>query len=394
MQDLTWIDNLKLRASWGQLGNQNVGTYPYQNVLSTTQYPFGSLESGARLTRLVDQTLKWETTTVTDVGFDASIKNGLLSLTVDWYDKITNDILYSIPVPASVGLSAPTVNGGKMKNTGLDFELGHANQIGEFRYDVTGNISIFKNKVIDIISPTLATNTVQEGIPYGSWYMVEWIGIFQNQAEIDEGPKHQFNPKPGDLKFKDQLTIDSNGDGIKDQADGKIDANDRVVVDGYYPNFYYGLGANVFWKNFDLTIFFQGVQGIKNYANNWGITPYTQGSPPTMDLVKNHWTGEGSTNKYPAMYRSGYNPVTGTTSTYWLFDASYLRLKNLRLGYNLPAAFAEKIGMKEAQVYFSGDNVLTFTKFPGSDPERTSQNAAMSLYPNLRTLAFGIKVKL
>jgi hypothetical protein len=272
--------------------------------------------------------------------------------------------------------------------------VGHANQVGEFRYDITGNISFYKNEVLDIISPTLATNTVQEGIPYGSWYMVEWIGIFQNQSEIDEGPKHQFNPKPGDLKFKDQLTIDSDGDGVKDQADGVINANDRVVVDGYYPDFYYGFGANVYWKNFDLTVFFQGVQGIKNYSTNWGITPYTQGSPPTMDLVNNHWTGEGSTNTYPAMYRAGYNPVTGTTSTYWLFDASYLRLKNLRLGYNLPASFAKKIGMKEAQVYFSGDNVLTFTKYPGSDPERTSQGAALSIYPNLRTLAFGIKVKL
>ncbi len=382
MQNLGWLDNLKLRASWGQLGNQNVGTYPYQNVLSSSQYPFGSLEPGARLTRLVDQTLKWETTSVTDFGLDASMKNGLLSLTVDWYNKVTNDILYSIPVPASVGLSAPTVNGGKMKNTGWDFELGHANQIGELRYDVTGNISFFKNEVIDIISPTLSTNTVQEGIPYGSWYMVEWIGIFQTQDEIDEGPKHQFNPKPGDLKFRD-----ANNDGV-------INANDRVVVDGYYPDFYYGLNANVYWKNFDFTIFFQGVQGIKNYSTNWGITPYTQGSPPTMDLVKNHWTPENKSQTHPAMYRSGYNPVTGTTSTYWLFDASYLRLKNLRLGYTLPASFARKIGMKEAQVYFSGDNVLTFTKYPGSDPERTSQGAALSIYPNLRTLAFGIKVKL
>ena len=382
MQNLGWLDNLKLRASWGQLGNQNVGTYPYQNVLSSAQYPFGSLEAGARLTRLVDQTLKWETTSVTDFGVDASIKNGLFSLTVDWYNKVTNDILYSIPVPASVGLSAPTVNGGKMKNTGWDFEVGHANMIGDLRYDVTGNISFFKNEVLDIISPTLSTNTVQEGIPFNSWYMVEWIGIFQDQGEIDGAPKHQFNPKPGDLKFRDA------------NKDGSINANDRVVVDGYYPDFYYGLSANVYWKNFDFTIFFQGVQGIKNYSTNWGITPFTQGSPPTMDLVKNQWTPENRSQTHPAMYRSGYNPVTGTTSTYWLFDASYLRLKNLRLGYNLPAAFVKKIGMKEAQVYFSGDNLLTFTKYPGSDPERTSQSAALSIYPNLRTLAFGIKVKL
>jgi len=382
MQNLNWLDNLKLRASWGQLGNQNVGTYPYQNVLSNSQYPFGSLEPGARLTRLVDQNLKWETTSVTDLGFDASFRNGLFSLTVDWYNKITNDILYSIPVPASVGLSAPTVNGGKMKNTGWDFEIGHANQIGEVRYDVTGNISFYKNEVLDIISPTLETNTVQEGLPYGSWYMVEWIGIFQTQAEIDEGPVHQFTPKPGDLKFRD-----ANNDGV-------INANDRVVVDGYYPDFYYGLNANVYWKNFDFTVFFQGVQGIKNYSTRWGIQPFVQGSPPPMDLVRNHWTPENKSQTHPAMYRAGYNPVTGTVSTYNLFDASYLRLKNIRIGYTLPSSFANKIGMKEAQIYFSGDNVLTFTKYPGSDPEKGNQAGDLSVYPNLRTLAFGIKVKL
>jgi TonB-linked SusC/RagA family outer membrane protein len=383
MKPITWLSDLKFRGSWGQLGNQNVGNYPYQDILGNSQYSFGSsLQPGVQLTRLVDKTLQWETTTLTDVGLDLSIKKGLLSATIDYYDKITSGILYSIPVPASIGLSAPTVNGGKMENKGWDLELGHANQIGEFRYKITVDWATYKNKVLSILSPTLATNTVQVGIPYNSWYMVQWIGIFQNQAQIDAAPKHQFNPKPGDLIFRD-----ANGDG-------KIDANDRVVVKGYYPDFYYSFGGNVGWKNFDFSVFFNGVHGIKDYANNWGLTPFTQGSAPTMDLVKNQWTGEGSTNTYPAMYRSGYNPVTGTTSTFNLFDASYLRLKSLRLGYTIPVEFAKKIGMQDAQVYFSGENVLTFTKFPGIDPERTSQNSALSLYPNVRTLAFGIKVTL
>ena len=383
MKPITWLSDLKFRGSWGQLGNQNVGNYPYQDILGNSQYSFGSsLQPGVQLTRLVDKTLQWETTTLTDVGLDLSIKKGLLSATIDYYDKITSGILYSIPVPASIGLSAPTVNGGKMENKGWDLELGHANQIGEFRYKITVDWATYKNKVLSILSPTLATNTVQVGIPYNSWYMVQWIGIFQNQAQIDAAPIHQFNPKPGDLIFRD-----ANGDG-------KIDANDRVVVKGYYPDFYYSFGGNVGWKNFDFSVFFNGVHGIKDYANNWGLTPFTQGSAPTMDLVKNQWTGEGSTNTYPAMYRSGYNPVTGTTSTFNLFDASYLRLKSLRLGYTIPVEFAKKIGMQDAQVYFSGENVLTFTKFPGIDPERTSQNSALSLYPNVRTLAFGIKVTL
>ena len=220
MKNLSWLSNMKLRGSWGQLGNQNVGTYPYQDVLSTTQYAFATLEAGARPTRLVDKTLQWETTTVTDFGVDLSLKNGLFSLTVDWYDKVTDDILYTIPVPASVGLSAPTVNGGQMKNTGWEFELGHANNIGKVKYDANFNISFYKNEVTSILSPTIGTNLVKEGLPYGSWYMVEWIGIFQNQAEIDAAPKHQFNPKPGDLRFKDQLTIDSDKDGVMNKADG------------------------------------------------------------------------------------------------------------------------------------------------------------------------------
>ncbi len=382
MENLGWLDNLKLRASWGRLGNQNVGTYPYQSILSSAQYPYGSLEAGVQNTRLVDKTLQWETTTITDIGFDASIAKRLLYLTVDWYNKLTDDILYSIPVPWSVGLSAPTVNGGQMQNTGWDFELGHRNQIGDVIYDVFGNISFYKNEVLSIISPTLGTNTVQEGLPYNSWYMVEWIGIFQNQGDIDANPTHQFNPKPGDLKYRD-----ANGDG-------QINSDDRVVVDGYYPDFYYSIGFNVGWKNFDITAFFLGVQGIKDYATNWGIKPYTQGSPPPMDLVENAWTPDNPTNEYPAMYVAAYRPVAGTTSTYWLHDSSFLRLKNLRIGYNIPASAARKIGMKQAQVYFSGDNLFTATKYPGTDPERITRGSALAQYPNLRTLAFGIKVTL
>jgi TonB-linked SusC/RagA family outer membrane protein len=383
MKNVEWLDNLKFRGSWGKLGNQEVGTYPYQDVLSTTSYPFSSLESGVRLTRLVDKTLQWETTAVTDFGLDFSIKNGLFSMTVDWYRKLTDGILYSIPIPASVGLSAPTVNGGQVQNTGWDFELGHRNSIGQVQYNVAFNLSTYKNEVLKIISPSYGNTTVQEGLPYNSYYLIEWVGIFQNQAEIDNGPLHPYNPKPGDLKYRDA------------NNDGKIDADDRVVVDGYYPKFYYGGSLDVFWKNFDVSIFIQGINGIKNYigGGHWGYTPFVQGSPPTMDLVKNRWTGEGSTNKYPAIYEQSYQPVTGTASTYWLLDASYLRLKNLRVGYNFPSKIAHRAGLKGLQVYFSGDNVFTLSDYPGSDPERSGLTSSYSVYPQLTTYAFGIKVK-
>jgi len=383
MKDIAWLDNMKLRASWGKLGNQNVGNYPYQDVLSSSSYPFSSLESGVQLTKLVDKTLQWETTTNTEVGLEFSILDGLFSMGAVRYNKFTDGILYSIPVPASVGLSAPTVNGGQMRNIGWDFDLGHQYNLGQLRYNVAFNISTYKNEVVKIISPSYGTTTVQEGLPYGSFYMVEWIGIFQNQAEIDNSPTHPYGPKPGDLKFKDQ------------NGDGKIDGDDRIVMDGAFPKFFYGGSLNVFWRNFDASLFIQGISGIKNYidTSSPGFFPYRQGGAPTVEFVKNHWTGEGSTNKDPAMYRASYNPVLGTVNSYFLRDASYMRLKNLRIGYNFPSATVRKVGVKGLQVYLSGDNLVTISSYPGMDPEKSYASGAYSSFPQLATYALGIKVK-
>ncbi len=390
-----WLTNLKVRGSWGQLGNQNVGNYPYQEVLSTTSYPFDTNAPGAYQARMVDKTLKWETTTITDAGVDLDIKSGLFTLTADWYNKNTTNILYTPPVPYSVGLSAPTVNYGSMTNKGIDLEIGHEKQVGEFKYRVTLNYSSFRNEVTKIISPTYGIQTVQVGIPWNSYYLIKQIGIFQNQSEITSGPTHPFNPKPGDLKFQDQLTIDTNGDGIMDKADNVIDSKDRVVVPGAYPKFYGGGSINIFWRDFDLTAFFQGVWGQKFYnTGGWGSLPFMQGSAPTKKFVSEMWTGEGTSNTQPAMFMNGYAPVTGTNSTFLLYDASYLRLKNLAIGYNLPKKVYEKIGLKGLRVYVSGDNLLTFTKYPEADPERAVQQGRFAGYPQLMTLTLGIRVKL
>ena len=178
-------------------------------------------------------------------------------------------------------------------------------------------------------------------------------------------------------------------------GDGTIDAKDRVVVDGAYAKFYYGGSANVGWKNFDLSLFFQGVQGQKFYnGGGWGILPYTQGSAPTEDFVKTMWKGEGTSNTQPAMFLNGYRPVTGTPSTFLLYDASYLRLKNVMIGYNLPVKLSRRIGLKELRLYASGGNLITFTKYPGADPERTETTGRFSAYPQLKTFALGIRVKI
>lgn len=378
MKEYEWIDNFKIRGSWGKLGNQNIGLYPYQDILSTTAYPFSTLQQGITLTRLTDKTLKWETTTVLDLGIDLSLKGGLFTLTADWYNKDTEDILYAIPVPASVGLSSPTVNFAAMNNKGVEFEVGHRNKLGDLNYYFGLNFSANKNEVTKIKAPVYGQTTMQEGLPWGSYYLIEWIGIFQSQEEIAEAPKHPYDPKPGDLKFKDQ-----NNDGV-------IDAKDRVVVDGAHPKFFYGGNVDLTWKNFHLGAFLQGVSGQRYYVTQFGVDPFLQGTAPTLDFISKMWTPENKTNAAPAMYRTGYGPVTGTASTYYLQNASYLRLKNLIIDYEVPTQISRKIGMKSLRLYVSGDNVFTITKYPGADPERAG-DGRFSVYPQLTIYTIGIK---
>ncbi|GAB3925792.1 TonB-dependent receptor [Larkinella terrae] len=383
LKSQSWIDNLKLRASWGQLGNQNIGNYPYQDILSVTTYPFDVLQQGVVQTRLTDKNLRWETTTITDIGLDFSFKKRIFSGSIDWYNKITDGIIYAIEVPGSVGLTGPTVNYAKMQNQGIELNLSHSNKIGELRYDINANFSKNANKVLKVKAPFYDNNnTIQEGLPWMSNYLIEWAGIFQSQEEIDKGPAHPYNPKPGDLKFKDQ------------NGDNKIDGNDRVVVPGAYPKFYYGGGVNAFWKNFDFSIFFQGVYGNNTYVDRWGIDPFTQGSAPTLEFAQNAWTPENKSTTHPAMYLNGYGPDNGLRSTYFLMDASYLRIKNLVLGYSFPKTITSKIRMKDLRIYLSSDNLATFTKYPGADPERTGTGRQrFATYPQVRMFTAGLKVK-
>jgi len=386
MKKLTWLDNLKLRGSWGQLGNQNIGLYPYQDLYSTgLSYPYGtSAESGVAITRLTDKNLRWEKTSVLDFGSDLSIKNGLFSMTFDWFRKETDGILASIDIPASIGLAAPTTNFASMENKGFEIEIGHKHKIGEVTYSVSANLSHFKNKVLKVTAPTYGNVTVQKGLPYGSFYLTEWTGIFQSQDEINSAPLHRNNPKPGDLRFKDQ------------NGDSKIDANDRTVVEGAFPKFYYGGSVDLAWRSFDLNLFFQGVNGQKHYISGGGIEPFNQGGAPTKDFFNNAWTPENKSTTNPAMYASGYAAVTGTPSTYFLSDASYFRLKSFMVGYNLNPKVCSKIGLKYVRVYVNGDNVFTITKYPYPDPDRLldGNNAGnIFVYPQIRSFGIGLNIR-
>ena len=384
----TWIDNLKLRGSLGVLGNQAIGNYSYQDIFSFTQYSYGSTETpGVILTNLTDPNLRWESTRILDFGLDMDIYKNLFGITVDWFKKNTYDILATLPVPASLGLIGPVTNDGELQNMGWEIELRHSNKIGEFSYNANFLFSTYKNKLLSIATPTLGINQV--GLPYNSFYLYQMIGIFQSQDEINKSPKQVFfAPHPGDIKIKDQ-----NGDGV-------VDAKDRVSYNPY-PAFTYSFGLNVGWRAFDLSVFLQGVAGLHSFVYGWGWEPFVQGDPP-LAMFKNAWSPTNPSNTIPAVYvgsgsyAGGYGGVKAYQSTYELQNASYMRIKSIKLSYTIAKRVTDRIKSKGVSIYISGDNLFTFTKYPAEDPERamTGPNGGRAFYyPQVRTLNAGLDIK-
>ncbi|PRD54188.1 SusC/RagA family TonB-linked outer membrane protein [Sphingobacterium gobiense] len=386
---LPWVSQLKLRTSYGILGNQDIGAYAYHNNLTLRDiyYSFDNeqLSSGAVVNVFNDESLKWESTNVFNFGFDFATRNRLLEINFDWFNKTAYDILARQPVPASLGLESPVTNDGKMRNRGVELALAHHNRIGEVSYSVNGMISTARNELLHIRVPNYGTRIREIGHAYDAHYLYVWDGIFQEEDVLPgaDVPAHELNPNPqaGDLKMKD-----INGDGV-------VDANDRVVVDGAYPNYMYSFGLNVGYKNFNLSAFFQGVDGLKNRVENWGIDPFMQGTAPTTEW-RNAWTAENRSNELPAVYVAGYNGVAAYKgSTYYLRDASYLRLKNVMLSYDVPSNWLQSAKLKGAQIYVSADNVFTITDYKGADPERSSTSGNFAQYPQARIFNIGANIR-
>ncbi len=391
--NLNWLNNAKLRASWGQLGNQNIGLYPYQAMIAgVSNYPFDKKTEtvGYQQKAYANRDIKWETTTITDVGFDLQVFNGL-NVTFDWYKKVTSDILRSSQVSGLLGLDAPTVNNGEVTNKGIEVAFSYNNVVSDgFFKGLQYNAGVYfdrsRNELTKFGAEEIDGNNFgikREGLPYNEYFMLECIGVFADEAEVANSPK-QFNDNtlPGDLKYKDQ-----NNDGV-------IDNDDRVPISGRFPGFEYSVNAGASWKGFDLSLLGQGVSGKKYYTRDWGIFPFMQGSAPTRDYLEGMWTEENPYNaEHPRLY---YNDLGGNknnrANSYMLQDASYFRLKNLTFGYTLPKFITDKVKMSRVRVYFSGDNLVTFTKFRGLDPERNKDGRAAQ-YPQNRICSFGLNVE-
>ena len=386
LKDNPIVNNLKLRGSWGQLGNQNINTYyAASDILATgANYIYGgTFTPGVAVTTLTNKSVSWETTTQTNFGLDANLFKKL-SVTANYFWKKTDNILMNVPIPVTLGaLNTPYQNLGSMKNTGWELTLGYNDKIGDdFTFDANLNLSHFKNTVTNLggLGPIYGSSTIlKEGESYYSFYGYQAIGIFQNQAEIDAAPKQSENPKPGDIRFKDL------------DGDGKITLDkDRKVLGKQVPDLLYSLQLNFGYKGFDFKTFFQGVAGISAYSSLELVSPFFNGASGGAWLM-NRWTPEHPSTTQQRVFLDGVRG--GIASSYYLENASYFRLKNVELGYTLPQTLLSKIGVAGLRVFTNVQNAFTITKYKGFDPEKSPGNTRSDAHTQVRIASLGLSVR-
>lgn len=373
-----WLSNFKIRGSWGRVGNQEIADYAYLTLISE--------EAGkVVVNRFGNPDLKWETTTQSNIGFDLGLFKNKLTISGEYYWKITTGILLPISLPSVVGNVEPSyVNAGQVTNKGFELTANYRNYDHKFKYSFSGNIATLKNNV-DKLYPNLPVIMGSEGVtrtvvgqPIASYYGYKAIGIYQNDAEINSYLHGTNDPtatvKPGDIKF-----ADLNGDGI-------INSKDETFIGKSVPDFTYGFTFTGSYEKFDISMLWQGVQGISRYNSGKQIVDYdTRPFNYTLARVQDAWHGEGTSNTVP---RLTFEDNGGSkVSSIFVEDASYLRLVNFELGYTLKL----KHQVKSLRFYVSAQNLLTFTKYSGLDPQ-TTDVMDMGTYPSARTFLLGANV--
>lgn len=404
VKQLSWVSSLKLKASWGRLGNQNItDNYPYQSVYNLEYpYPFGgTLNQGGAILTAVDPSIKWEETETIDAGIESVLFDGLLRFNASYFYRSTYDILYkpTNSVSTVLGKNIAVMNVGKLKNTGWEFEIGHDNTVGEFKYGVNANFSIILNKVTSLGVGNIKQpnglvgdgSSLFIGHPIQLYYGYKTDGVFINEAEIGEwADMSAVNPKPqpGDIRYVDV----SGPNGV---PDGKVDPNyDRVPLGSRIPKYTFGLNLDFEYKNFDFSALIQGVAGVKGYLN--GYAGFALANQSNIQ----RWQADGRFRQdnpvrypdYPRIEDMGNStPPNYQMSDFWVLDASYIRLKNVQLGYKIPRKFLNKYGIENLRFYVQAENPLSIHGYrKGWDPEI---NTGGSYYPILATYTFGINLK-
>lgn len=382
------VSELKVRGSWGKLGNQNiVGNYPYIPTIASGQnYSFGGgVASGVAPVNGANPDITWEVTNSTDIGLDAVLLNGKITFTTDYFIRKTDDVLLSIPVGRAFGFNAPVQNGGSVENRGIEFDLGYHGNSGDFSYHANINASFIKNKVTDLRGTDPIINDfsfMKVGFPINSFYGYQADGIFQTKADVDAHATQTGGViDAGDIRYRDQ-----NNDGV-------IDGDDRVYLGNYFPKVTYGANLSVAWKGFDFTLFLQGTAGTKGLIRGevMGMVSDKYGKPTT--IFSDRWTPQNPTNDFPRLWSSYVqNDPMINTSSFWIRDAGYLRVKNIQLGYTLPVKISTSVGIQKAKIYYSGQNIFTASSFyDWVDPE-TPAGERGNTYPQVLVNTIGVNL--
>jgi len=402
LKDVRWLENLKLRLGYGAIGNQEIGLYAYSDRISPYyNYPFGGVTNdGYAQSALGNENLKWETSYQYNAGIDAEFWKGAFVVSVDGFYKVTEDMLVKAPNPPSVGdAQAAWINSGSVLNSGIEIEAIYRQDKGDWSYSAGGNVTFLHNEVLKLDAPLFggqvetgvyATRT-EVGHEIGSFYLLEMEGIFQNEADILLSAFQGNNIHPGDVKFKDQ------------NNDNRIDNADRIHMGSAIPKLFAGVNLSANYKDFDLTVFFQGSYGNKIYLQiNQDIEGFYRGFTITQRYFDERWTGDGTSNTQPRPAWSAKSNNARPSSRF-LEDGSYLRLKNVQFGYTIPQAVLKVVGLSRVRVYVSGTNLLTLTKYSGLDPEMTVSDNSKSegdpasgidwgTYPSAMTLMLGMNI--
>ena len=406
LKDVSWLSALKLRGSWGINGNDQIGSFRYAVYMSSgNNYTFGSgangsetISIGAKPNGLANPNAKWEQSIQTDIGVDMGFLGNRVTFTADWYNKVTSGMLMDMQVPGYAGDSAPIGNVGTMSNSGVELDLGYRDDYGDFSWSISANATYTRNVLTelgdDATSLYGSSHKIGQltrgivGLPFPYFYGHKSDGIFQNAEEVAahvnaNGQALQPNAQPGDVRFVD---VDGDGD---------IDDDDRTYIGKGTPDWSFGLNIGFEWKGIDFNMLLQGVVGNQAFNVTRRTDLYYINLPKT---ILNRWTGEGTSDTQPRfMFDSPNNNYR--SSDLWVEDASFLRARNVQLGYTLPQKWTKKFFVQRLRVYAQAENLFTLTKYSGCDPEVTGGNGFSSdlgvdrgVYPQSRTFSVGVNL--
>lgn len=383
------ISSLKVRTSWGLVGNNRIDNYQYlSSVTVSPHYNFGNTVVNGASFAAVNTDIKWETTAMFNLGIDVGLFNNSLNITADFFNNVTRDILIGLPVPGMFGGGSPVQNAGKVRNRGWELNMNYRFKTGQVEHFISGNVSDAANEVIDTrgvewINGADVNTIIKEGYPINSYYAYRANGIFQNDAEVAQGPwLDGITPKPGDLRY-----VDKNNDGLVKESD------DRFILGDNFPHYTYGFSYGFTWKGFDFSMFWQGVGRRNVWLRGESVEAFHNNNEgPVFDFHLDRWTPNNPDASYPRLTVGAESANNAAKSNFWIQDGSYLRLKNAQIGYTFPQKWMRKVYVKNLRVYLSGQNLFTLSHIKGGwDPETTDGGGR--IYPVSRIISMGLNIK-